>query len=132
MTELRKKFISYMRFRNYSARTIEHYSECLFQLSKYYNQSPDLLSHDHVMNYLYYLAEEKQLSSSRINQMISAYKILTCDVLGRSWREFLIKRPKGEKKLPDILSVQEVEQLIDSIRNRKHHGMRSTNVVYPV
>ena len=125
MTELRKKFISYMRFRNYSARTIEHYSMCLFQLSKYYNRSPDLLSRDQVMNYLYYLVEEKQVSSSRVNQMISAYKILTCDVLGRSWKEFIIKRPQREKKLPDVLSVQEIELLIDSIRNMKHRTMYS-------
>lgn len=114
-----------MRFRNYSARSIEHYSECLLQLSKYYNQSPDLISHNQVMSFLYYLVEERQVSSSRINQMISAYKILTCDVLGRPWEKFLIKRPKRERKLPDVFSTQEIEQMLGGIKNMKHRTMYS-------
>ncbi|MGL5434295.1 MAG: tyrosine-type recombinase/integrase, partial [Lachnospiraceae bacterium] len=60
-----------------------------------------------------------------INQMISAYKILTCNVLGRPWEKFLIKRPKRERKLPDVFSTQEIEQMLGGIKNMKHRTMYS-------
>ena len=125
MTELRKKVISYMRFRNYSARTIEHYTDCLSCLAKHYGQSPELLSRTQVVDYLYYLVEERQVSSSRLNQMISAYKILVCDVLERPWEAFSIKRPMLEKKLPDVLSSEEVERVVGSTNNMKHRTLIS-------
>lgn len=125
MTELRKKYISYMRFRNYSARTIEHYTYCLSQMSVYYQQSPDKLTHEQVMDYLYYLVDVKLVSTCRINQVISAYKILVCDVSGRSWSEFAIKRPRGEQKLPVVLSADEVGRLLLSISNMKHRTLIS-------
>ena len=128
MTDLRKRYISYMRYRNYSVRTIKHYTDCLVCLSKYYQQSPDVLTHAQVMDYLYYLVEEKQVSTSRLNQMISSYKILVCDILGRSWEEFLIKRPKKEHKLPDVLSGEEIERLLTCVSNMKHRTFIS--VIY--
>jgi site-specific recombinase XerD len=95
-----------MRYRNYSARTIEHYSSRLIDLSKYYNQSPDTLTRDQFIAYLYYLVEEKQVSAVYLNQLISAYKILVVEVLRREWEEFTVRRPKCEKKLPVVLSQE--------------------------
>jgi site-specific recombinase XerD len=120
MTELRKQYLNYLRYRNYSANTIKHYCSCLIQLSKYYNLSPDKLTRDQFIDYLYYLVEVKQVSSVYLNQLLSAYKILTVEVLRRPWEDFAIRRPKLEKKLPDILSQQEVKQIIDSSSNLKH------------
>ena len=120
MTALRKEYISYLRYRNYSIHTIKHYCSCLIQLSKYHNQSPDKLTRDQIMNYLHYLVEEKQVSAVYLNQLLSAYKILVVDVLNRPWEAFAIKRPKLEKKLPAVLSQKEVKRLIDSIDNLKH------------
>jgi len=120
MTELRQKYISYMRYRNYSARTIENYCSCLIQLSKYHNLSPDKLSRDQFLAYLYYLVEEKQVSAVYLNQLISAYKILIADVLRREWEDFSIRRPRREQKLPIVLSQKEVKRIIESASNLKH------------
>ena len=120
MTELRKKYISYMRYRNYSARTIEHYCSRLIELSKYYHQSLETLTRDQFMSYLYYLVEEKQVSTVYLNQLISAYKILVVEVLRREWEEFTVRRPKQEKNLPVVLSQEEVKRILDSISNLKH------------
>jgi site-specific recombinase XerD len=120
MTELRKKYIRYMRYRNYSACTIKHYCERLIELSKYYNQSPDKLTREQFMDYLYYLVEDRQVSAVYLNQLISAYKIFVVEILRREWEEFTIRRPKVEKRLPVILSQEEVKRVIDSISNLKH------------
>ena len=120
MTELRKQYISYLRYRNYSVRTIENYCSCLIRLSKYYNLSPDKLTREQFMDYLYYLVEVKQVSATCLNLVISAYRILVREVLRRDWEEFNIRRPKREKKLPVVLSKKEVERIIAGISNLKH------------
>jgi site-specific recombinase XerD len=120
MTDLRNKYISYLRYRNYSAHTIKHYSYCLIQLSQYYGQSPGELTRDQFMAYLYYLVEEKQVSAVYLNQLLSAYKILISEVLRREWEEFNIRRPKLDRSLPVVLSQEEVKRVIDSISNVKH------------
>jgi len=58
MTELRKQYISYMRYRNYSTCTIKSYCACLIQLSKHYNLSPDKITRNQFMDYLYYLVTD--------------------------------------------------------------------------
>jgi len=120
MTELRKKYIGYMRYRNYSVRTINQYCARLVELSKYYNLSPDKLSRDQVLNYLYYSVEKKQVSPVFLNQFISAYKILIAEVLRRPWEEFDIRRPSRSIKLPAVLSQKEVKRIIDITSNLKH------------
>jgi site-specific recombinase XerD len=120
MTELRKEYISYMRYRNYSARSIEHYCSRLIEPAKYYNRSPDKLTREQFMNYLYYLVEEKRVSTGYLNQLISAYKILVVAILRREWEEFTVRRPKSDQKLPVVLSQEEVKRIIDSITNLKH------------
>jgi site-specific recombinase XerD len=109
-----------MQTRNYSPRTIHSYVACLSSLSKYFNCSPDLLSIEQLKEFLNYCITEKKSSVALINQIISAFKILQQDVLGRQWEPFRIKRPRRDKKLPVILSKQEVKKLIDSTLNLKH------------
>jgi len=125
MTELRSKYISYLRYRNYSVHTIKHYCSCLIGLSKHYKTSPDKLTRDQFLDYLYYLVEDKQVSAIYLNQLLSAYKILVEEVLRRKWEEFSIRRPKLEKKLPVVLSQEEVKQIIDCITNLKHRAFIS-------
>jgi site-specific recombinase XerD len=109
-----------MRYRHYSARTIELYCLRLIELSKHYNQSPDKLTRDQFKDYLYHLVEVKQVSAVYLNQLLSAYKLLVADVLRREWEEFSIKRPKSDRKLPVVLSQKEVKQILESVSNMKH------------
>ena len=120
MTELRNRYISYMRYRNYSPRTIKSYCLCLIRLSKYYNLSPDKLTRDQFVNYLYYLVEKKQVSAGFLNQLISSYKILVVEVLRREWEDFDIRRPSRSMKLPVVLSQKEVGRIIEITTNLKH------------
>ena len=112
-----------MQTRNYSQRSIHNYVGCLASLSKYFNLSPDLITVDQFKDYLNFCISDKKLSVSFINQTISAFKILQQDVLGKHWDTFRIKRPRREKKLPVILSKQEVKRLLDVTTNLKHKAV---------
>lgn len=67
---------------------------------------------------------ENQLSHSFVNQALSAIKFYLFTVCGRNDLPFNLPRPKKESKLPDILSQEEVIQLIQTIQNVKHRAIR--------
>lgn len=93
-------------------------------ISKHFNLSPDRLSTDQIKTYLHYCRDTKGLSTSFINQTISALKILFKDVCGISWAEEIkIKRPRREMPLPVILSKQEVHRMIEVTVNLKHKSI---------
>jgi site-specific recombinase XerD len=92
---------------------------CLVKLSKHYNISPDNLSREQFIDYLHFLVEQKHVSAVYLNQLLSAYKILVVEVLRRQWDEFDIRRPKLDKKLPVVLSQNEVMRIIDNAANLK-------------
>ena len=103
-----------MRIRNYSERTITSYLTSVQQISLHFKQPPGKITFNQFKSYLYYLVNNQHASISRINQNISAWKILQKDILGREWEKLLIHRPRREKKLPVVLSVGEVQSLINA------------------
>lgn len=115
-----------MRIRNYSENSVRNYVAALSSLSKHYNCSPDKVSNEQVKDYAYFLIKEKGFSTSSVNQLISAWKILQVDILGNSWEQLKIKRPKREKKLPEVLSQKEAQALVVALPyNLKHRAILS-------
>ncbi len=112
-----------MQTRNYSPRSIYTYIHLLCDLEKYFKCSVDEVSVDQVKDFLQYAITERNLSVSYINQVISAVKILQKDVLGNEWESIRIKRPRRIKKLPVVLSKEEVKTMIDTTRNLKHRAI---------
>ena len=112
-----------MQTRNYSPRSIDTYIHLLCDLEKYFKCSVDEVSVDQVKDFLQYAITERNLSVSYINQVISAVKILQKDVLGKEWESIRIKRPRRIKKLPVVLSKEEVKSMIETTRNLKHRAI---------
>lgn len=109
-----------MLIRHYSERTIRSYLSSIGQLSCFYKLPPGRINIDQFKSYLHHLIVKEHCSVSRINQNISAWKLLQQDVLGRSYDPVQLKRPRREKKLPDVLSQKEAIRLCNSPNNRKH------------
>lgn len=90
---------------------------------EYFNTCIDEISIDQVKDFLQYSIETKKVSVSFINQVISAVKILQHDILGKSWESIRIKRPRMDKRLPVVLSKEEVKSMIETTRNLKHRSI---------
>lgn len=112
-----------MQTRNYSQRSIDTYVYLLRSLEEYHNTSIDEISIDQVKDFLQYSIETRKVSVSYINQVISAVRILQKDVLGKEWESIKIKRPRRVKKLPVVLSKEEIKSLIETTRNLKHRAI---------
>jgi site-specific recombinase XerD len=92
-------------------------------LEEYHNISIDEISTSQVKDFLQYVIETKKVSVSYVNQVISAVKILQKDVLGKEWESIRIKRPRGIKNLPVVLSKEEVKSMIEITGNLKHRAI---------
>lgn len=112
-----------MQIRNYSPRSIHTYGSLMLKLEQYFNISLDKITTSQFKDYLHHRITNDSVSVSMINQSISAFKILQTDILGREWEPLKIKRPRREKKLPVILSLNEIENLISVTSNLKHRAL---------
>jgi integrase/recombinase XerD len=117
------RLIVEMQFRNYSERTIVTYSRLLANLEKDFNMPLDNITANQLKSYLHQRINKDGISTSTINQSISAFKVLQVDILGRDWEGINIKRPRRVKKLPVVLSLEEVQQLIEATANIKHKAV---------
>jgi integrase/recombinase XerD len=66
------------------------------------------------------LIKEQNISPSQQNQRISAIKFYFERVLHREKEYYTIDRPRKERKLPDVLSKEEIAAMIRSTENKKH------------
>ncbi len=113
--DLRKELIA----RRYSAKTIKSYICCNQLFLKFVKKLPAEITNEDVRNFLVYLSERREASTSSLNIAINALKFNYGEVLKRDF-VYDIKRPKKDKKLPVILSKEEVSKILSSVDNLKH------------
>ena len=104
----------------YSNSTIKTYITCLKNFKNYfYKIEIDQLSKDDIIEYLFHLIKNNYSKSTQ-NQHINAIKFYFEKCLRQKREYYLIERPRKEKKLPNILSKNEIQLLFNSTYNLKH------------
>ena len=120
MSALRKQMDQDMVLRGMSVRTRESYLGAVAAMAKFYRRSPDQITEAEVQRYLLHLIEERKLAWSSCNIAVSGLKFLYHTTLKRSQAQFDIPRARAPQKLPQILSREEIAQLIELTPNPKH------------
>ena len=104
-----------------SPSTSKSYKHHLAGLFFYFKDiAPEDISIEQVQQYLLYKIRNKKIAESTQNQIINAVKAYWEKVLKRDRSFIEIPRPKKPKKLPNVLSMEEVVRLIDCVDNLKH------------
>jgi integrase/recombinase XerD len=104
--------------RNYSPETFRGYIQAAKQFADYFDKSPDELGAEEVRRFQLYLLKEKRLEPSTVKIRITALRFLYKKTLRR--RDLDIDDlpfPKVPKKLPAVLSHDEVTRLIEAASN---------------
>lgn len=126
MTKLRQRMTEDLNIRNYSPRTVDIYTRCVAEFAKHFNRSPGQLDIEHIREYQTYLAATKKASWTKYNQTVCALRFLYRVTLGRPELIEHIPFPKQEKKLPIVLSRQELELFFDAVGYPKHRTILMT------
>lgn len=110
-----------LTLKRYSMWTMKSYKNNLAGFFHFYKDTtPQAITKEQLSKYLLHLIRFKKISESTQNQIISAVKAYWERVLGRDKEWIDIPRPKKPKKLPNVLSTEEVVELIDVTENLKH------------
>lgn len=126
MTPLRQRMLEDLRVRNYSRKTQKIYVEAVARFALYFARSPDELEAEQIRTYLVYLVEGKHVSWSLFNQTVCALRFLYRVTLGRGDLVPDIPFPRAVKKLPVVLSADEVRRLVQAVRHPKHRAILLT------
>src|SRR5499425_2326253 len=103
--------------RNYSHRTAKTYVRIIRDFAKHFHQPPDKLGPEQIRQYQAYLFQTKKLSPSTVSQYVSALRFLFVKTLRRHFLTEHIPFPKSPRRMPVVLSIEEVAQLIDGAPN---------------
>jgi integrase/recombinase XerD len=119
-------FKQWMRSKRYSENTIGTYVDALRTFLRYCakkgiseinNQDLIIFNNDYIL--------ANSLSSSFQNQVVNAIKLFFRTVENKHLDPALIHRPKRAKVLPNVLSKEEVKQILNALKNIKHRAMLS-------
>ena len=119
MTSLRQRMSEDMRIRNLSVRTQECYISQVYRFAKYFGKSPEELGGPEIRQYQLYLIDQR-VSWSVFNQTVCALRFLYKHTLKREMEIEEIPFPKQAKKLPVILSREEVAEVLEKVSDYKN------------
>lgn len=125
MTPLRQRLIEDMQLRNRSPVTTKSYVRYIAQFAKFFGRSPEELTPDHARQYQLHLLRKK-VSWSTFNQSVCALRFFYGTTLGR--QDYIERLPYGKKpkRIPVVLSREEVLKFLQGILSRKQRMLLTT------
>ncbi len=118
MTPLRRRMLEELQRRNYSPATTRGYILAVKQFAEYFGRSPEKLGAEEVRRFQLYLLNEKKLAPGTVETRMAALRFLYKKTLRRrdlAYDDLLF--PKTPRKLPVVLSPEEVTRLIEAAPN---------------
>ena len=107
-----------LKIRGFSRKTIKAYLHYNRKFLDFARKSPKEISNEDIKRYLEYLANKK-VSNATLNLAINALKFYYTQVLKRRFFSD-IKHPQKEKRLPVILTKDEIRRMLEVTANLKH------------
>jgi integrase len=126
MTPLRQRLIDDLTLRNRSPETIRAYVYAVAQFAKYFGRSPDDLGSDDLAKYLLHLKNERRVAQGTYNLHMAALRYFYRTIVERPEVVAGICFTKTERKLPVVLSREEVERFFASLHSLKHRAILMT------
>jgi integrase/recombinase XerD len=120
-------YLELLQRKRYSQSTIKCYTGYFLQFMTYFSDR-DLrtINPQQINQYMLELINCRHISVSQQNQRINAIKFYYEKVLGRKKEYFRLSRPRKDKKLPSVLTLEEVDRILSLTKNLKHRCILMT------
>ena len=119
MTRLRQKMIRAMDLRNLSDHSQRAYLTAVKGLSKHYQKSPEKITDEQIEDYLLYLKNEKGKAPNSCLVVLSGLRFFYKNVLEKE-TSIDFSLPKKPRKLPTVLTQEQIWKIICVPKNLKH------------
>lgn len=116
MTPLRQRMLEDLQLKGYAERSQEMYVRAVRQLAEHYSKSPDKITEEELRQYFLYCKNVKKWSRTASTIALCGIKFFYTHTLKREWSTLELVRPPKEKKLPVILTVEEVHKILGHVR----------------
>ncbi len=117
MTPLRQKMLEDMQLHGLSKRTQQSYVWAVRGLADYYHRSPAELAEEEIRQFFLHLIDTRKLAKSTITVYLSGIKFFFEKTLGKTMPVFDLVRPRRRKKLPAVLTIEEIKNILSLIRS---------------
>lgn len=121
MTKLRERMLQDLQLHGYSVRTQQMYVRAVRLLAEHFKKPPDQITEQELRDYFLYVKNVKKWSRTASTISICGIKFFFEKTLGRDWTTFQLVRPQKEKRLPVILTREEIHRILECVpfeRNR--------------
>jgi site-specific recombinase XerD len=112
--------------RNYSESTTRAYVQAVREFAKHFGKSPDKLGPDELRSYQAYLLKERKLAVGSVVARVAALRFFFIRTLKRHRFREDLPYPKKQRRLPTVLSLDEVAQLINAASNLMQRALLMT------
>ena len=115
-----------MALRGLAARTRSTYLHWVQRLVQFCRVVPDQLTTEQVRGYLLHLTQERKLSFSTFNQALNAARFFFLEVLKRPFVVEGLHYQKAPRRLPVVMSDEEVLRLLDAASSLRDRALLET------
>jgi integrase/recombinase XerD len=112
--------------RNYAETTVGCYIRAVEEFSRRFHLPPDRLGPRHIREYQAELFQKLKLATPTVRQRLAALRFFYIKTLKKAWSLEETPYPKTTRRLPTILSQEEVTRLIDAARPPLHRTLLMT------
>ena len=126
MTRLRKLMLDELERRNYARSTADAYVHALKEFTAYFHRPPDQLGPKQISEFQLHLLRDLKLAPLTVRQHIAAVRFFFIHPLKRHYPPEEFRYPKNPRKLPIILSKEEVTRMIDAATTLLHRTLLMT------
>ena len=109
-----------------SERTQLCYTRCVRQLVDFYKLLPHKNTEQQLQEYFLHLRNNDKWSAATLRIAQSGIKFFFTNVIKRDWHTFNYLNAKRERRLPFILSREEVFKILSKVKTFHNHAFLST------
>lgn len=106
-----------LKIRGMSPNTIDTYMFYNKKLLNFFDKEPSEIDEKDIKEFLGHLRVDKDLSKSTLSLVVSALDFFYNGLMDN---DFSLERPQTSKKIPEVLTKDEVKKMLDGVSNDKH------------
>jgi len=126
MTEWYQKANDALQLNGLGERTQEAYVRALRMLCEFYHKTPDQISESELQQYFLHRKNRDRWSPNTMRICYCGIRFFFLHVLKRDWHTLDLVRAQSERRLPAVLSLEEVRAILGCVRTPHNRAFLST------